>query len=80
MEAIPSSETSLNARSTQRHIAEDDILHSHWYENLKSYISVIVGSEHVDLMPSTDGQLTKTCKDNKYLQTESHWTVLTNIP
>jgi hypothetical protein len=27
MEAIRSSETSLNARSTQRHIPEDDILH-----------------------------------------------------
>jgi hypothetical protein len=32
--------------------------------------------EHVDLMPSEDGQLTETCKGNKYLQIESHWTVL----
>jgi hypothetical protein len=23
-----------------------------------------------------DGQLTETCKGNKYLQIESHWTVL----
>jgi hypothetical protein len=27
MEAILSSETSVDARSTQRHIAEDDVLH-----------------------------------------------------
>jgi hypothetical protein len=40
---------------------------------------VIVIPEHVDLMPSEDGQLTETCKGNKYLQTESHWTVLTVI-
>jgi hypothetical protein len=26
---------------------------------------VIVVSEHVDLMPSEDGQLTETCKGNK---------------
>jgi hypothetical protein len=37
MEAIRSSETSVNARSTQRHIPEDDILHSHRCESLKSY-------------------------------------------
>jgi hypothetical protein len=37
---------------------------------------VIVGS---DLMPSEDGQLTETCKGNKYLQIESHWMVLTII-
>jgi hypothetical protein len=30
-------------------------------------------------MPSEDGQLTETCKGNKYLQIESHWTVLTVI-
>jgi hypothetical protein len=32
--------------------------------------------EHVDPIPSEDGQLTETCKGNKYLQIESHWTVL----
>jgi hypothetical protein len=37
MEAIPSSETSVHTRSTQRHIPEDGILHSHRPENLKSY-------------------------------------------
>jgi hypothetical protein len=31
---------------------------------------VLVVSEHVDLMPSKDGQLTDTCKGNKYLQIE----------
>jgi hypothetical protein len=30
-------------------------------------------------MPSEDGQLTETCKGDKYLQIESHWTVLTII-
>jgi hypothetical protein len=38
MEAIRSSETSVNTRTTQRHIPEDDILHSHRCESLKSYI------------------------------------------
>jgi hypothetical protein len=32
-----SSETSVNARSAQRHIPEDDILHRHRCESLKSY-------------------------------------------
>jgi hypothetical protein len=40
---------------------------------------VVVVSEHVDFMPSEDGQLTETCKGNKYLQIESHWMVLTII-
>jgi hypothetical protein len=38
MEAISSSETLVHIRSTQRHIPEDGFLHSHRYENLKSYI------------------------------------------
>jgi hypothetical protein len=38
IEGIHSSETSVNPGSTQRHIPEDDILHSHRCENLKSYI------------------------------------------
>jgi hypothetical protein len=37
MGAIWSSETEVHTRYTQRHIAEDDILHSHRCENLKSY-------------------------------------------
>jgi hypothetical protein len=39
---------------------------------------VIVVPEH-DLMPSEDGQLTETCKGNKYLKIESHWMVSTII-
>jgi hypothetical protein len=35
-EAILSPEASIDARSTQRHIPEDEILHSHRCENLKS--------------------------------------------
>jgi hypothetical protein len=38
MEAIRSSETSVDTRSTRRHIPENGILHSHRRENLKSYI------------------------------------------
>jgi hypothetical protein len=40
MEATRSSETSVLTRATQRHIPEDDILHSHCRENLKSYIAL----------------------------------------
>jgi hypothetical protein len=40
---------------------------------------IIVFSDHVDLMPSEDGQLTEACKGNEYLQIELHWTVLTII-
>jgi hypothetical protein len=38
MEAICSSESSIHTRSTQRHIPDDGILHSHRSENLKSYL------------------------------------------
>jgi hypothetical protein len=37
MEAIRSSETSVNKISTRRHIQEDGILHNHRRENLKSH-------------------------------------------
>jgi hypothetical protein len=37
MEAIRSSETTVNKISTRRHIPEDGILHSHRREKLKSY-------------------------------------------
>jgi hypothetical protein len=36
-EALNSSETSVLIRAAQRKIPEDDILHSHRHENLKSY-------------------------------------------
>jgi hypothetical protein len=42
MEAICSSETSVETqRNTRRHIPEDDTLHNHRCENLKSYIGSI---------------------------------------
>jgi hypothetical protein len=40
MEEIIFSQTSLPARATRRNIPEDDILHSHGHDNLKSYIAL----------------------------------------
>jgi hypothetical protein len=37
MEAVLSSETSVDARSTKRHIPEDDVLHNHRCESPESY-------------------------------------------
>jgi hypothetical protein len=43
MEAICSSETSVKTRrTTRRHIQEDDTLHNHRCENLKSYTRIVV--------------------------------------
>jgi hypothetical protein len=43
MEAVCSSETSVKTqRTTQRHIPEDDSLHNHDCENLKSYNQIFL--------------------------------------
>jgi hypothetical protein len=41
-EALRSSETSVQTRSTWRHAPKDGILHSHRRENLRSYLNVDV--------------------------------------
>jgi hypothetical protein len=44
MEAICPSETSVaTQQTTERHIPEDDTLHNHRCENLKSYIVFLYG-------------------------------------
>jgi hypothetical protein len=53
MEAIHSSETSV----TQRHIPEDDILHSHRLEKLKSYTEELEFPFSVPSRPSVSCSL-----------------------
>jgi hypothetical protein len=42
MEALSSSETAVLTRATRPNILEDDILHSHRSENLKSYTALLL--------------------------------------
>jgi hypothetical protein len=42
MEEVTFSEKSVLTRATRRNISEEDILHSHHRENLKSYIGLTV--------------------------------------
>jgi hypothetical protein len=53
MEAIRSSETSVNPRSTPRHIPEDNILHSHRCENLKSTFFIFIYDLLNDIVAQT---------------------------
>jgi hypothetical protein len=49
MEAIHSSETSIQTRTTRRHIQENGILHSHRRETLKCYYGNNVAINYVKL-------------------------------
>jgi hypothetical protein len=44
VEVIRSSHMSVPTRTTQQHIPEDDILHSHHHENFKSYNILITST------------------------------------
>jgi hypothetical protein len=48
MEAMLSSEASVLTRTTESHILEDDILHSHRRENFKFYIVSPLGGQQVN--------------------------------
>jgi hypothetical protein len=63
MEAIRSSETSVNNIPTRRHIPEDGILHCRRRENLKSHKSSVVASHRcrTNCVENTTSQLVHWC-------------------
>jgi hypothetical protein len=49
METIRSSKSSVLTRATRHNFSEDYILHSHYRENLKSFLIDVIGSRRKDI-------------------------------
>jgi hypothetical protein len=78
MKAIRSSETSVDARTTQRHIPEDDILHSYRCESLKSYILTYLSEKKATMENPTISINKNTRNNNKHHQNTTPSNLISN--
>jgi hypothetical protein len=85
VEAISSSETSVETRrTTRRHIPEDDTLHNHRFENLKSYINLQIYSDDTcisvrSFKPKVTGNKLQEIEQNPEFWL-SKWRIQMNVP